>query len=133
MRLLAVINALGLIIGTLTNDMVLYIFFGVSFVAFFHKYAQISWKLIYEKESWLVGLDGKMNMVVANEFVCFLVLVGIYWLMVTKLGEWCIVVSALQCEVFQLVNLVGTRSGRDIGILIVVVMEFIFSIAVVIF
>lgn len=133
MWLLAVINALGLIIGTLTNDLVLYIFFGVSFIAFFHKYAQISWKLIYEKESWLVGLDGKMNMVVANEFVCFGVLTCIYWLMVTKVGEWCTVVSALQCVVFQLVNLAGTRSVRDSGIAIILVIEFILSIPIVIF
>lgn len=133
MWLLAVINALGLIIGTLTNETVLYIFFGVSFVAFFHKYAQISWKLIYEKESWLVGLDGKMNMVVANEFVCLWVLVGIYWLMVTKVGAWCAIASVLQCMVFQLVNLGKERSGRDFVITIILVVEFILSIAIVLF
>lgn len=129
MWILAIINALGLICGTVLNETVMYILFGISFMAFFHQYALISWKLIYEKESWLVGINSKMDMAVANEFVSFFVMAGAYLLIATKAGALCVVVSALQCVIFQLLHLTKGDSDKSIIVAILFVAEFFVSLA----
>lgn len=127
MWILAIINALGLLSGAILHKTVMYILFGISFVAFSHKYAQLFWGPIYEKESQLVDTDGKVNMKIANEFVCFFCLAGIYYLLALKGGTLCVVVSALQCMVFLLMQIRKQESQKDIMVLISFVVEFLVS------
>lgn len=115
---LALINALGLISGVLINETVMYVLCGISFVAFSHKYALIAWDIIYEKESFLVGLDGKINMEITNELVCFFGLLCIYWLIAQKAGALCVSISILQCMIMGLFDFIRkvNKSELVIGI-----------------
>lgn len=128
MWILAIINALGLVSGAILNEIVMYILFGISFVAFSHRYAQHTWRLIYERESQLVDMDGKANMKIANEITCFFMLAFIYWMLAFKTGSWCVPISTMQCVIFQLLKLVGQESKKDILVAVLFIVEFLFSI-----
>lgn len=69
MWILVILNGIGLFSGIVMNENVMYIVFAISFLAFFHRYAIISWDIVYERWVESVGL---MDAKVANEFVCFL-------------------------------------------------------------
>lgn len=123
MWVIVVLNALGIAGGVFLNKTVMYVLFGISFTAFFHKYAVITWHLIYEKESYLVNADGKANMVIANELVCAMYLAGIYILIAMKAGFLCVVLSAAQSIAFQAWRLAKQGDGQ-LPALIALVAEF---------
>lgn len=125
MWILATINLLGLMLGWMRNETVMYVLFGVSFMAFFHKYALISWEVIYEH---LMGEERREDTMIANEFTCFFVMACIYYGLFDKFGPLCIVVSALQCFIFQFISLIKRSSDKDRALTIVFMVEFLCTI-----
>lgn len=123
MWVIVVLNALGIAGGAFLNKTVMYVLFGISFTAFFHKYAVITWNLVYEKESYLVNTDGKADMAVANELVCALFLACIYFVTARKAGFLCVILSVLQSVAFQVWRLAKQGDGQ-LPVLLALVAEF---------
>lgn len=123
MWVIVILNALGIAGGVFLNKTVMYVLFGISFTAFFHKYAVIVWNLVYEKESYLVNVHGKANMVIANELVCAWCLACIYFLIAVKAGFLCVILSALQSVAFQARSLAKQGEGQ-LPVLIALIAEF---------
>lgn len=118
-----ILNALGIAGGFLYGRTAVYVLFGMSFVARFHKYAVIAWNLIYEKESYLVDDAGKANMVIANELVCVICLTGIYLMAAIKGGFLCVILSMLQSLFFQMWENVRRGEG-GLAVLLSLAAEF---------
>lgn len=123
MWVIVVLNALGIAGGVFLNKTVMYILFGISFAAFFHKYAVITWHLIYEKEAYLADADGKANIVIVNELVCAMCLADFYILIAMKAGFLCVILSAAQSIAFQAWRLAKQGDGQ-LPALVALVAEF---------
>ena len=119
---LVFLNVVGLLAEMGNNFIIMYVVYGISFVAFFHSYAVISWKLIYEGR---VEEIGRMDAKVANEFVCAFAMVCIFWLMVQKLGIWSSIVPIIQCIIFHVIKLIQNRDTQDIWIMISYILELL--------
>lgn len=123
MWIVVVLNALGIAGGFLCGRTVAYVLFGASFAAHFHKYAVVAWNLIYEKESYLVDVAGRANMVIANELTCAICLTGIYVMVAMKGGFLCVILSMLQSLFFQVRENVKRGEG-GLSVLLALVAEF---------
>ena len=123
---LVLLNMLGLFAGMGNNSIIMYVVYGISFAAFFHKYAVVSWNVIYEGR---VEEIGRMDAKVANEFVCAFAMVCIFWMMVQKLGIWSIIVPIIQCIIFQIFKLIQNKDSQNIWIMISYVLELLLGVA----
>ena len=126
MWVLVLLNVVGLLAGMGNNFIIMYVAYGISFVAFFYSYAVISWKLIYEGR---VEEIGRMDAKVANEFVCAFAMVCIFWLMVQKLGIWSSIVPIIQCIIFHVFKLIQNRDSQDGWIMISYMLELLLGVA----
>lgn len=122
MWVLVILNVAGLLAGMDNKFIIMYVAYGISFVAFFHKYAVISWNVIYEGR---VEEIGRMDARVANEFVCAFAMVCIFWMMIQKLGIWSIIVPIIQCIIFHVFKLIQNRDTQDIWIMISYILELL--------
>lgn len=125
MWILVILNGIGLLSGVIINNTVMYVIFAISFLAFFHKYAVVSWNMIYEDR---VESSGIMDAKVANEFVCFFVMACIFWEMVHKVGQWCAVVTIAQCIIFHIFKYLRNETNQNFEILICYVAELLLSV-----
>lgn len=124
MWVLAVLHLLGLLAGWIGYENIMYAVFGVSFLAFFHQYVIISWDIFYDR---LFGEERNQGTIIANEFTCFFVMACIYWGMYDKLGAVCVVVSALQCFLFQILRVREDIFHVDVICTIVLFIEVLLS------
>lgn len=124
----AVTNAIGILGGFLHNDILMYIMFGCSFLAFGHKYAKVFWRLVYEK---IVDpyTDNVGDAFLANEFNGIWVLFAVYVLMVKKIGRNALFFSPFQGLIMWVVHKV---MGKEVGIhfLVFYTIEFVITIMV---
>lgn len=123
---LVFLNVVGLLAGMGNNFIIMYMAYGISFVAFFHKYAVISWNVIYEGR---VEEIGRMDAKVANELVCAFVMSCIFLMTVQKLGIWSIIVPIIQCIIFQVFKLIQNRDSQNIWIMISYILELLLGVA----
>ena len=103
----------------------MYIIFAISFLFFFHRYAIISWKLIYEERILPIG---EMDARVTNEFVCFFVMACIFWEVVHKVGQWCGVIAVVQCIVFQIGDYLQKKPNKKLEILVCFIAELLICV-----
>lgn len=125
MWILVILNGIGLFSGIVMNENVMYIVFAISFLAFFHRYAIISWDIVYERWVESVGL---MDAKVANEFVCFFVMSCLFLLMIQKIGVWSIIVPIAQCIMFHIIKILHHTTSQNIQIMICYFVELLTSI-----
>lgn len=121
-----IINIIGFLAGIFQWTKVMYVCFGISFVAFFRVYAQIIWDFLYEREANLVDLGGRMNMVIANDISCILLLGSIYLMVLWKIGAMCLVLSTLQNMLFQLFRW-KNHKVQEFPASLIAIVEFLLS------
>lgn len=125
MWIIVVLNGIGLLMGILKNYILMYVLLGISFCSFFHKYAAISWKLIYERIVNLSSIVESVNAKLANEFVCAFVLGCIYVVMVKKIGMGSIFATIFQSIFFWFINQMKDDEEGNIVILMSYIVELL--------
>ena len=125
MWIIVALNGIGLLMGILKNYTLMYVLLGISFCAFFHKYAAISWKLIYERIVNLSSIVESVNAKLANEFVCAFVLGCIYVVMVKKIGMGSIFAPIFQSIIFWFINQMKDDEEGNIVILMSYIVELL--------
>lgn len=126
MWILVIINGIGLLSGLLSQKLAMYILFAISFLFFSHRYAIVSWKIIYEERVLPIG---EMDARVANEFVCFFVMACIFWEMVHKLGLWCGIIPIIQCIIFHILDYLQKKPNAKLEILVCYIAELLVCVA----
>lgn len=127
MLALLVLNAIGLICGFRNIAILMYIIFGITWTAFFCQYKKITWKFyerMTENESINVIVDVKLT----NAVTVFLIMGMIYFLVYFKAGGLCVIASALQCFVFQLLYTFVSYCNKNVVMLIGFMVELVLAV-----
>lgn len=127
----AIANALGIVAGFAQQSKFTYVMFGISFCAFSHNYAKLTWRLIYD---WMVSkseVEIYGDTVLMNEVVCAWGLFLFYILMVVKLGMSCILICMFQCVMMWIVNKVFAKQPPKPSFLICYLAELAAVFAIV--
>ena len=127
MWIIVVINGIGLLMGILKYYTLMYVLLGISFCSFFHKYAAISWELIYERIVNLSSIVESVHAKLANEFVCAFVLGCIYVVMVKKIGMGSIFAPIFQSVIFWFINQMKDDEEGNIVILMSYIVELVLA------
>lgn len=128
MSALIVLNAIALICGFAGKNLIMYILFGITWIAFSGKYAKIIWKLLYERflagwESTEVVVDLKITNVVVTFFAMVCIYLGIYF----KFCGLCAIVSMFQCLIHQGVYTYKENSDKNRLLIAGMALEFLLA------
>lgn len=127
MWIIVALNGIGLLMGMLKYYTLMYVILGISFCVFFHKYAAIIWKLVYERFVNLSSIVESVNTKLANEFVCVFVLGCIYVVMVKKIGMGSIFAPIFQSIIFWFINQMKDDKEGNIVILLCYIVELVLA------
>lgn len=120
----AIGNAIGIIAGLAEQEILMHIMFGISFMAFSHKYAMIAWRLVYER---MVGNQPEAigDTFLMNELNGAGILFAIYLVMVIKIGVPCILFSPLQGVIIWVISSIFGKNPPPLGFLMCYAVELI--------
>lgn len=127
MQVLLILNAIGLICGFRNAAIVMYIIFGITWTAFFYEYSKITWKF-YERFTENEDTNVIVNVKYANAISVICIMGMIYFLIYFEAGGLCVIVSALQCFIFQLIYTFGAYCNKNVMMLIGFMVELVFAV-----
>lgn len=119
----AIGNAIGIIAGLAKQEIVMHIMFGISFMAFSHKYAMIAWRFVYDK--MVDQPEARSDTFLMNEFNGAWMLFAIYLVMVIKIGVPCILFAPFQGVLIWVISSIFGKNPPPLRFLICYVVEFI--------
>ena len=124
MLLLLVMNAVGILCGFLHWTSIMYFILGIAWISFSREYSKITWK-IYEKLIENEEIDVVIDVRLTNTITVIFLMVMVYFLLYLKAGELCVIVSAVQCFVFQLLYTYRAYSEKNMLLLVGSVIELV--------
>lgn len=119
----AIGNAIGIIAGFAKQEVVMHIMFGISFMAFSHKYAMIAWRFVYEKMVRDSQPEAIGDTFLMNEFNGAWMLFAIYLVMVIKIGVPCILFAPFQGVIIWVLSAIFGKKPPALGFLIGYIIE----------
>lgn len=128
MSALIVLNVIALICGFAGKNLLMYILFGITWIAFSNKYAKIIWTLIYER--FLVEWESTevlVNLKISNVVVTFFTMACIYGAIYFKLCGLCPIMSMLQCLIHQGVYTYKENSDKNKLLIAGAALEFLLA------
>lgn len=124
MSILLVLNAIGLACGFSNWTNIMYIVWGITWTGFFREYSKVTWKL-YEQLTENEDIDVVIDVRLTNTITVIFLMVMVYFLLYLKAGGLCVVVSAVQCFVFQLLYTYRAYSEKNMIMLVVSGIELV--------
>lgn len=125
MTIILVCNAIGILCGFFHWTNAMYIILGITWTGFFYEYSKITWKL-YECLTENEDIDVAIDVRLTNNITVIFLMVMVYFLLYLKTGGLCVIVSAVQCFVFQLLYTYKAYSQKNIVMLVACVIELFF-------
>ena len=119
-----VMNAVGILCGFLHWTSIMYFILGIAWISFSREYSKITWK-IYEKLIENEEIDVVIDVRLTNTITVIFLMVMVYFLLYLKAGELCVIVSAVQCFVFQLLYTYRAYSEKNMLLLVGSVIELV--------
>lgn len=130
MPILLILNLIGLICGLSNATSLMYIIFGGTWTVFFYEYSKITWRFykpLIENENTIVIANVKY----ANAISVISTMGCIYFLLYFRTGGLCVIVSVLQCFLFQLVYTFREYCNKNVMMLMGFIMEFVFAVVLI--
>ncbi len=127
MLVLLIVNAIGLLCGFGKLYSFMYIIFGVTWTAFFYRYRKLTWKL-YERMVETESISTIVDVQFVNSVALVLVMVMIYDMIYLKTGGVCVIASAVQCFVFQVIDTFTMYCNKNLILLIGFMAELILAV-----
>lgn len=124
MSILLVLNAIGLACGFSNWTNIMYIVLGITWTGFFREYSKITWRF-YERLTENEDIDVVIDVRLTNTITVIFLMVMVYFLLYLKAGGLCVVVSAVQCFVFQLLYTYRAYSEKNMIMLVVSGIELV--------
>ncbi|MCM1569605.1 MAG: hypothetical protein NC081_09190 [Roseburia sp.] len=122
MILAVVLNAAALIFGFFNQMNLLYVLCGISWVAFFGKYAKATW-FIYERAMKSEVLNTVIDVWMMHQVTTVIVMIAIYFMIEWFAGGLCGILAIAQCTVFQGISVCRDSSGKNVLILVCLLVE----------
>lgn len=130
MLILLILNLIGLICGFSNATALMYIIFGGTWIVFFFEYSKITWRFykpLIENENTIIIVNVKY----ANAISVISTMGCIYFLLYFRTGGLCVIVSVLQCFLFQLVYTFREYCNKNVMMLMGFIMEFVFAVVLI--
>lgn len=124
MSILLVLNAIGLACGFSNWTNIMYIVWGITWTGFFREHSKITWRF-YERLTENEDIDVVIDVRLTNTITVIFLMVMVYFLLYLKAGGLCVVVSAVQCFVFQLLYTYRAYSEKNMIMLVVSGIELV--------